>query len=129
MQLNYQGTSFRHRPSVPKSPEYSYSSEYITNNDIDSFSKIYLKRNGSVHDLLLFTRFFSKNNPNQPVTAEDIDSLNPKLFSTRTKLRSAAKKLAAHELIDYDPESTSWQITPKGIRFLYYFAKKNVKNN
>jgi len=127
IQTNYRGAGFKNRVT-PKSSEYSHSTEYITENDIKSFSKIVVKRNGSVHSLLLFSRFHSKNNPNDPITFQDIDQLNPKLFSVRSKLTAALKKLDKHGLIDYDHEAKTWEMTPKGTRFLYYFAEKNVKN-
>jgi len=111
---------------VPKSQEYTYSAEIITPQDVESFSKIVLKRNGSVHNLLLFSRYYSKINPNQSITKDDINQLNPKLFSTNTKFTTALKKLDQHQLIDYNPQTQTWETTTKGIRYLYHQTQKNM---
>jgi len=111
---------------IPKNQEYTYSAEIITEQDIQSFSKIVIKKNKSVHNLLLFSLYYSKNNPNQPITIDHINQLNTKLFSTKTKLINALKKLDKHQLIDYNPQTQTWETTTKGIRYLYYQTQKNM---
>lgn len=69
------------------------------------------------HSILFASKFYSKR-----IYPEDMKILNPKMFSFTSKFKRSLLKLDLDGLIIRYKDS-SWQITEKGIEYLYFIAK------
>jgi hypothetical protein len=86
--------------------------------DTHSFTSIRMTYRSLTHNILFATKFYSKK-----IYPQDLAILNPKMFSYTSKFKRSILKLHLDGLItSYD--DNSWQITNKGISYLYYIAKK-----
>lgn len=82
-----------------------------------SFYKIKMVPKSLTHNILYASKFYSKR-----IYIEDMKLLNPKMFSYTSKFQRSLLKLDLDGLIVRYKDS-SWQITKKGIEYLYYLAK------
>ena len=82
-----------------------------------SFNKIRMTPKSLTHNILFASKFYSKR-----IYPEDIQLLNPKMFSYTSKFQRSILKLDLDGLIVRYKDS-SWQITDKGISYLYFIAK------
>lgn len=76
-------------------------------------------KNSMTHNILMITKFYDNL-----VSFADLDTIHPKKYKDRNKVRRSLLSLHLHSYIHLNDNDT-WIITPNGKSFLYQFAEKN----
>jgi len=83
------------------------------------FSQLRMVKNSMTHNILMITKFYDNL-----ITFADLDTIHPKKYKDRNKVRRSLLSLHLHNYILLNDNET-WIITPNGKNFLYDFAQKN----
>lgn len=75
-------------------------------------------KNSMTHNILMITKFYDNL-----VTFADLDTIHPKKYKDRNKVRRSLLSLQLHNFILLN-DNESWIITPNGKNFLYEFAER-----
>jgi len=75
-------------------------------------------KNSMTHNILMITKFYDNL-----VTFADLDTIHPKKYKDRNKVRRSLLSLQLHNFILLN-HNESWIITPNGKNFLYEFAER-----
>lgn len=76
-------------------------------------------KNSMTHNILMITKFYDNL-----VSFADLDTIHPKKYKDRNKVRRSLLSLHLHSYIHLNDNDT-WIITPNGKNFLYEFAERN----
>jgi hypothetical protein len=80
-------------------------------------------KNSMTHNILMITKFYDNL-----VTFADLDTIHPKKYKDRNKVRRSLLSLQLHNFILLN-DNESWIITPNGKNFLYEFAERQKLKN
>jgi hypothetical protein len=75
-------------------------------------------KNSMTHNILMITKFYDNL-----VTFADLDTIHPKKYKDRNKVRRSLLSLQLHNFILLN-DNENWIITPNGKNFLYEFAER-----
>lgn len=75
-------------------------------------------KNSMTHNILMITKFYDNL-----ITFADLDTIHPKKYKDRNKVRRSLLSLKLHNFIILNDNET-WIITPNGKNFLYDFAER-----
>ena len=75
-------------------------------------------KNSMTHNILMITKFYDNL-----VTFADLDTIHPKKYKDRNKVRRSLLSLQLHNFILLN-DNESWIITPNGKNFLYEFSER-----
>lgn len=88
---------------------------------VTQFPGIRIIKNSMTHDILEFSKFYAK-----PIGLSELHYMNPKRYTSQRVINRPILRLRSHGLIEVFNDDT-WEITSKGIAFVYDIAKRLKK--
>ena len=88
---------------------------------VTQFPDVRIIKNSMTHDILEFSKFYAKR-----IGLPELHYMNPKRYTSQRVINRNILRLQFHGLLEVFDDNT-WEITSKGIAFIYDIAKRPTK--